>query len=235
MRNILMIIWVLALTGCVEIDPAPKEQPVPKPTISAPVVTKSVAARNFLAVVKRMEPVAESECRARTSGANCDFNIVVDDRAGQPSNAYQTLDKNGRPIIAFTSALLAEARNRDELAFILGHEAAHHIRGHIPKSQQRAVAGAVVGGLLAAVLGAGDGSIQEAQRLGGAVGARSYSKNFELEADELGAIITAHAGYNPLRGAEFFNRIPDPGDQFLGSHPPNADRIETVRRTVANM
>jgi len=235
MRNILMIIWALALTGCVEIDPTPKEKPTLKPTVNTPVVTKSAAARNFLAVVKRMEPVAERECRARTSGTNCDFNIVVDDRKGQSSNAYQTLDKNGRPIIAFTSALLVEAHNRDELAFILGHEAAHHIRGHIPKSQQRAVAGAVVGGLLAAVLGAGDGGIQEAQRLGGAVGARSYSKNFELEADELGAIITAHAGYDPLRGVEFFNRIPDPGDKFLGSHPPNADRIEIVRRTVANM
>jgi len=235
MRNILMIMCALALTGCVEMDPAPKEKPTLKPTVSTPVVTKSAAARNFLAVVKRMEPVAESECRARTSGANCDFNIVVDDRKGQPSNAYQTLDKNGRPIIAFTSALLVEARNRDELAFILGHEAAHHIRGHIPKTQQRAVAGAVVGGLLAAVLGAGDGGIQEAQRLGGAAGARSYSKNFELEADELGAIITVHAGYNPIKGAEFFTRIPDPGDKFLGSHPPNADRIAIVRRTVANM
>jgi len=230
MRKVLMLGLILGLSGCLDVGPldtAPQA-----PVVAVP---SAQASRMFLTVVARVEPVAERECRARTSGTNCDFNIVVDDRKGQSSNAYQTLDKNGRPIIAFTSALLVEAHNRDELAFILGHEAAHHIRGHIPKSQQRAVAGAVVGGLLAAVLGAGDGGIQEAQRLGGAVGARSYSKNFELEADELGAIITAHAGYDPLRGVEFFNRIPDPGDKFLGSHPPNADRIEIVRRTVANM
>ena len=67
------------------------------------------------------------------------------------------------------------------------------------------------------------------------VGARSYSKNFELEADALGTIITARAGYDPLRGAEFFARIPDPGDKFLGTHPPNASGLDTVRRTAAGL
>lgn len=234
MRNIVMAGIALALAGCVSttVDPIPQSTSVAPQT--PPPVSQNRAARNFLAVVKRMEPIAERECRTRGVG-NCNFKIVVDDREGQPSNAYQTLDKSGRPVIAFTSALLAEARNQDELAFILGHEAAHHIRGHIPKTQQRAAAGAVVGGLLAAVLGAGDAAIQEAQRMGGAVGARSYSKDFELEADQLGTIITARAGYNPIVGAAFFTRIPDPGDRFLGSHPPNGQRIATVRNTVANM
>ncbi len=238
MRNYVVAVLMLAVSGCVTVTgPEPEQSPPPKPAVSnpAPQVNRARAARNFLAVVKRMEPVAERECRARTRGVNCDFRIVVDDRKGQPINAYQTLDRSGRPIIAFTVALINDARNQDELAFILGHEAAHHIRGHIPKTQQSAVAGAVVGGLLAAVLGAGDSGIEEAQKLGGAVGARSYSKEFELEADSLGTIITVHAGYDPLKGAAYFNRIPDPGDRFLGSHPPNAKRIETVRRTVANM
>lgn len=236
MRKIVMALVALSLAGCVTTTtttaPSPHTDSVATPT--PPLVSQNRAARNFLTVVKRVEPIAERECRARVAG-NCDFKIVVDDRAGQPSNAYQTLDKSGRPVIAFTSALLAEARNQDELAFILGHEAAHHIRGHIPKTQQRAVAGAVVGGLLAAVLGASDAAVQKAQRMGGAVGARSYSKDFELEADELGTIIAARSGYNPVTGAAFFTRIPDPGDRFLGSHPPNASRIATVRNTVANM
>jgi predicted Zn-dependent protease len=67
------------------------------------------------------------------------------------------------------------------------------------------------------------------------VGARSYSKNFELEADALGTVITHNAGYNPVRGAEFFSQLPDPGNRFLGTHPPNAQRIETVRRVAAGL
>ena len=64
--------------------------------------------------------------------------------------------------------------------------------------------------------------VDEATKLGAQVGARSYSKDFELEADALGTVITHRAGFSPLKGAAFFTRIPDPGDRFLGTHPPNA-------------
>jgi predicted Zn-dependent protease len=51
-----------------------------------------------------------------------------------------------------------------------------------------------------------------------------------LEADALGTVITKRAGYDPVRGAAFFTQIADPGDRFLGTHPPNAKRIDTVKR-----
>jgi predicted Zn-dependent protease len=191
--------------------------------------------RGFVDVVRTVEPVAERECRARTQRVNCDFKIVVDDRPNQPANAFQTVDRSGRPIIAFTVALIADARNQDELAFVLGHEAAHHIAGHIGRQQQNAVAGAVIAGSLAVLLGGDPAAVEIAQQQGAQVGARTYSKDFELEADALGTVIAARAGYNPVRGAEFFNRIPDPGNRFLGTHPPNAQRIATVRRVAAGL
>ena len=197
--------------------------------------TRDQTGRAFVEVVQRLEPVAERECRARTNGVNCDFRIIVDDRPNLPPNAFQTLDENERPIIVFTLALLDEARNVDEIAFVMGHEAAHHIRGHIARQRQNAAAGAVIFGGLASITGGDPNSIQSAQRIGAQVGARTYSKDFELEADALGTVITARAGYRPVVGSEFFNRIPDPGDKFLGTHPPNAQRIETVRRTAAGL
>ena len=71
--------------------------------------------------------------------------------------------------------------------------------------------------------------------MGAVVGVRTYSKDFELEADRLGTIITARAGYDPVLGSAFFNRIPDPGDRFLGTHPANADRVRIVRETAAGL
>ncbi len=226
-----------ALAAC---DVAPVGQlPAPQapatPAESEPSRSAQQAARSFVQVVQTVEPVAERECRARTSGVNCDFNIVVDDRAGQPPNAYQTVDKRGRPIVAFTLALIADARNADELAFVLGHEAAHHIAGHITRQQQNAAAGAVIFTGLATLAGGGAEAVRSAQQLGAQVGARSYSKEFELEADALGTIITKRAGYDPIRGSQFFTRIPDPGDKFLGTHPPNAARVEIVRKTAAGL
>ncbi len=247
MRTVLAALATTGLLAACDVAPVP-QQPVPTGGQSAPVpapasrpdqrpntLSTAEAARTFVSVVRTVEPVAERECRARTSQINCDFNIVVDDRPNQPANAYQTVDRAGRPVIAFTLGLISDARNADELAFVMGHEAAHHIAGHIDRQQQNAVAGAVIFAGLATLSGGNASAVQSAQRLGAQVGARSYSKNFELEADALGTIITARAGYDPLRGAEFFARIPDPGDKFLGTHPPNASRLDTVRRTAAGL
>ncbi len=214
------------LAGCVEVQPS--ADPAPPQRVDA-----DLAARNFLQVVRTVEPVAERECRARAPRANCDFRIVVDDRSNQPPNAFQTLDHSGRPVIAFTLSLIAEARNQDELAFILGHEAAHHISGHLERKQQSAVFGALILGGLASAAGIQD--IRTAQDVGATLGARSYSKEFELEADALGTVVAYRAGYDPLRGAAFFDRLPDPGNRFLGTHPPNSDRKATVQRTLAQL
>jgi predicted Zn-dependent protease len=233
----LLSIALMALVACEEVvvdAPPPTEQADAKPESrpSGSGMSPSQAARTFVTVKDRMEPIVERACRDRTSGVNCDFRIVVDDRKNAPPNAYQTLDRNGRPIISFTLALIADAKNADEIAFVMGHEAAHHIQGHIERQRRNALAGAVISGALATLTGGDATAVRNAQDIGAQVGARTYSKDFELEADQLGTILTMDSGYDALRGAQFFNRIPDPGDKFLGTHPPNAKRVSTVRRTV---
>jgi predicted Zn-dependent protease len=226
-----MLFSTLLLGACVA-----GSGPLPMASAPAPMrLDASIAARNFADVVARVEPVAERECRSRSPRLNCDFMIVVDDRPGLGPNAFQTLDRSGRPVIGFTVALIADVRNQDELAFILGHEAGHHIAGHLPRTQQTAMAGALILGVLAAAGGADATGVRAAQDFGATVGARTYSRNFELEADRLGAIIAYRAGHDPERGAAFFTRIPDPGNRFLGTHPPNAQRVEVVRAEAARL
>ncbi|MHA6346794.1 M48 family metalloprotease [Roseivivax sp. CAU 1761] len=243
MRRLLPLLFV-ALAACEpvtvqRVDPATPDVPTTRP--GGPLITEGGelktradrAARTFVQVVRTVEPVAEQECRRVTSNANCNFIIVVDDRPNQLPNAYQTVDAAGRPVLAFNLALIASVENSDELAFVMGHEAAHHILGHLDRTRQNAAAGAVIFSGLAAMTGAGADAVRSAERFGATVGARSYSKNFELEADQLGTVITKRAGYDPVNGAEFFTRIPDPGNRFLGTHPPNAQRMDIVRRTAA--
>ncbi|WP_224826459.1 M48 family metalloprotease [Cognatishimia sp. MH4019] len=245
MRLAAILLFPLLISACTVTTTQTAPPSTPAPQQEAPQkreapqqITQADArrlARNFTSVVRRIEPVAERECRARTPQQDCDFKIVVDDRPNQPPNAYQTVDNTGRPILAMTVALIADARNTDELAFVLGHEAAHHIAEHLGRQRQNATAGALVFGSLAQITGGGSSAVETATRIGATVGARSYSKEFELEADALGTVIAHKAGYDPVRGAEFFNRIPDPGNRFLGTHPPNADRIKTVRRVAATL
>lgn len=192
----------------------------------------SEAARSFVTVMRKMEPAVERECMQRRSQPiNCDFQFVVDDRAGLEPNAFQTVDSTGRPIIGFTLSLIAATRNADELAFVVGHEASHHIHGHLDQKTRAATAGAVLGSILGAY--SGDATvIRTAQEIGASISARSFSKEWELQADYLGAIITLNAGYDPRNGARFFERIPDPGDRILGTHPSRASRIAQVDRAV---
>jgi Zn-dependent protease with chaperone function len=233
MRWLAGLVMVAVLSGCVQTVVTPLPQPIP--VADAPAGSPEAAARTFTEVVDRVAPVATDICRQRTRGQSCDFLIAVDDRPGQPPNAFQTLDDYDRPVLVFTLALIADARNADELAFVMGHEAAHHIADHIGRQQTEAITGAIVAGTLASLSGADPASIQAAQDFGAQVGSRRFSKEFELEADALGAEIAWRAGFDPLRGAQFFARLPDPGDRFLGTHPPNAQRYAIVRQTVAQL
>jgi len=227
----------LALAAC-DAPPATVARG-PLPVSKAPVVTVEAApdahtaASNFVAVARDMEPRIEQECLSRTRGRlNCDYQIMVDDRPEPQPNAFQTLDARGRPVIAFNLALIAEAHNQDELAFVLGHEAAHYILGHLQQKSSDATRGAILLGVLAAASGADADTVAQARDFGAEVGARAYSKDYELQADRLGAVIAWDAGYDPERGALFFTRIPDPGHSFLGTHPANAERIDTVHAVV---
>lgn len=238
MRFVLATLAAAMVAGCVQAPQSaqpPRPVPAPVPTTQSEIeATANDKARQFVRAVQRVEPVAEDECRKRTQGVNCDFLLVIDDNPRAAPNAFQTL-RDGRPVIGFTLALIAMSQNEDELAFVMSHEAAHHIRGHLARQAQNANLGGAVFAGLAGALGGSASAVQAAQQVGATVGARRYSKDFELEADELGTVIAERAGYDALRGAAFFTRIPDPGDQFLGSHPPNAARVAKVQQTVAQI
>lgn len=225
MQKILAVLALMTLGACV----AP--MPVAQPEISVP----APQINSFAAVVDRVEPVAETYCRYLNIANRCVFRIAIDDRPKLPANAYQTTDDTGRPVIAFTAALLKQARNADELAFIMGHEAAHHILGHLSQQERTAISGALLAGVMAKSAGADAEEIRKAQQAGAQIAARAFSKDFELEADAMGAEIALRAGYDPIRGAAYFDRLPDPGDRFLASHPGNSQRKALVIATVERL
>lgn len=223
----------LALAGCT-MAPMGPVQPLPVGPPLPPAAAATTRA-DFNAVVARMRPVATQVCRERSPHLDCNFLVILDDRPGRAPNAFHTRDERGRPVIGFTLALIDELRSHDEIALIFGHEAAHHIADHIPRMQEQAMTGAILGGLVASLSGMDQTSAQRLVNTSASVGARRYAKTFELEADRIGAYIAARGGYDPMRGAQVFRRIPDPGNQFLGSHPANSERLREIERAVANM
>lgn len=190
------------------------------------------AYQSFIAVAERVEPVAAAECKRRDPELDCDFQVRVDVTPDAPPNAFQTVDSAGRPLVIFTAAMVRSFRNPDEAAFVMSHEVSHHILGHLDQQRLNSLKGAVFLGELVSQEGGTAEEIANAQYVGAVVGARSYSKAFELEADSLGTLITHLAGYRPSVGVKYFEQIPDPGDVFLGTHPANPERIRVVNRTI---
>lgn len=228
-RLALMLVLLLAACESPSLVAVPAERWQPSSS------DQKATARSFEQVSRAVGEAAGRECRRRARSANCDFVILVDLDPRAPANAFQTVDEDGRPLIIFTQPMIRSAQNADELAFVMGHEAAHHILGHIARQAQNAKDSARIFGELARNQGQDAAGVERAQELGAKVGAQTYSREFELEADRLGTVITYSAGYNPLTGMNFFQRIPDPGDRFLATHPPNAKRVEAVLQTARQL
>ena len=147
--------------------------------------------------------------------------------------------------IFITKGMLALDLTDDELAALLGHEIAHVTARHSAQRQTRATGAGVlatIGTIGAAILG-GQAAGQLAQQVTG-VGAQAYlagySRDQELEADQLGIRYLARAGYEPRAMATFLEKLNDeselqrrlagqegePGLSWFATHPRTLDRVE---------
>ena len=128
------------------------------------------------------------------------------------------------------------------LAAVIGHEVAHVVARHSgERLSQNAVAGAVVAGAGYALNREGrDGALPTAALGAGALLAtRSFSRNQELEADRMGAIFMARAGYDPRQSVDLWRRFGTwrnansqggSTPQFLSTHPLDEKRIENLQQ-----
>ena len=141
---------------------------------------------------------------------------------------------DGENIIIFRG-MLRFAENDDEIALVIAHEMAHNTMGHIKKKQQNAMVGSLGGMALdIAIAAAGVGSGNQFSRMGGQLGALSYSVAFEQEADYVGMYYLAQAGYNTKGVADFWRRMATEGQSSINhrtSHPSSPERFLSIERT----
>jgi len=142
------------------------------------------------------------------------------------------------------TGILPITLNDAGLAAVVGHEIGHVIARHGGERASHgmlAQAGsAVLGGVLGAtgkMSGATVGAIQQAYGVGAQVGALlPFSRKQELEADKLGALYMAKAGYDPeeavnlwVRFAKYKAEKGGGSPKFMSTHPSDEKRIEELR------
>jgi predicted Zn-dependent protease len=169
---------------------------------------------------------------SQLSGFKWEFNLIQDDKT---VNAWCM--PGGK--VAFYTAILPICKDETGVAIVMGHEVAHAIANH---GRERMSEGMIANGLLG-TLGAALGQnpsltsqiFMQAVGVGTNVGMLKFSRGNESEADHIGLIFMAMAGYDPNQAPLFWERMTAQGGgqkppEFLSTHPSDATRIEDLKK-----
>jgi beta-barrel assembly-enhancing protease len=170
----------------------------------------------------------------------------------QPAFRYSFDVVNLRDINAFAlpggpmflnRGMLQAARSEGEVAGVMAHELSHVILRHgtaqASKGQKFQI-GAVAGQILGALVGGRTGSvIAQGSQIGLGTYFLKYGREYERQADLLGAQIMARAGYDPRQMARMFETIERQGGgrgpEFLSDHPNPGNRVEAINREADSL
>jgi predicted Zn-dependent protease len=166
----------------------------------------------------------------RLKGIKWEFNVINE-------NVINAFCMPGGKV-AFYSGIFPITQDDDGLAAVMGHEIAHAIAGHGNErvSQQLAIQTGLTSLDLALSQKPGETTnlILAAAGLGSQVGILlPFSRLHESEADKLGMVFMAMAGYDPAKTIDFWKRMKAAGGakppEFLSTHPSDEKRIKDLQ------
>ena len=142
-------------------------------------------------------------------------------------------------LICVYEGLLPVTQNEASLAIVLGHEIAHAVAKHSAEqmsTQMKQQYGIQIGSAVAGALGMGANTqsiVQAIVAQGFNFKNLKYSRDHENEADHMGLIFAAMAGYDPQVATAFWQRMAAQSSnqtaEFLSDHPSDATRIQNIQ------
>lgn len=192
-------------------------------------MVRSVGLRLKAAVEKYF---AEKNLQSPASGYNWEFNLVE-------SNEVNAWAMPGGKVVFYTG-ILPLTRTEAGIAVVMGHEIAHVIARHGNERVSQSLL-VQMGGI--ALSEAMKKKPEETRKiwlaafgLGAQVGLLlPYSRVHEKEADRLGMIFMAMAGYDPNEAVAFWERMSEKSGtipEFLSTHPSDQTRIRLLKEAL---
>ena len=200
------------------------------------VVRGTNASQTVQGVGRRIQRAVESymtshDMADRLQGYRWEFNLVEDSSV----NAWAM---PGGKVVVYTG-MLPVAENDAGLAVVMGHEIAHAVAGHGNERMSQALLAQLGATALSAALTKYPAQTQNlfmaAYGAGSQVGILlPYSRLQESEADRLGLIFMAMAGYDPRMAVDFWQRMAQEKKggappEFLSTHPAGSTRIDNIK------
>ena len=181
-------------------------------------------------IAKRIIPFTAS-CNERARQWQWDVNLIG-------SSQLNAFCMPGGKIVFYLGILAKLQLTDNEVAMIMGHEVAHALLEHARERMGKTMAtrGAIEIG--AAIFGLG-GLGRTAADMGGQLLTLQFSRSDESEADALGLLLAARAGYDPRAGITLWQKMGavSKGKQaeFLSTHPSGESRIKELEARQARV
>ncbi|MPZ77506.1 MAG: M48 family metalloprotease [Deltaproteobacteria bacterium] len=159
-----------------------------------------------------------------------EFNVLQ----GKDVNAFAL--PGGK--VAFWEGIMPVAQDDNGIAVVMGHEIAHALARHGAERMSQSMGAQAIGQILSVGVGTVSPGLREdflkLYGVGATVGLMlPWGRAQESEADRLGLILMAKAGYNPNTAVGFWGRMAqasgDKPPQFLSTHPSDASRIAQIK------
>jgi predicted Zn-dependent protease len=189
---------------------------------------KRVGARIQKGVERYMN---EKGASSQLAGFKWEFNLIQDDKT---VNAWCM--PGGK--VAFYTAILPICKDETGIAVVMGHEVAHAIANHGRERMSQGLLQQFGLSTIGAAMGANPGLtgqiFQQAVGMGSQVGMLKFSRGHESEADHIGLIFMAMAGYDPEQAPVFWERMSalsggQKPPEFLSTHPAGETRIKDLK------
>ena len=175
--------------------------------------------------------MTENNMRDHIAGYQWEFNLVD----SKDKNAWAM---PGGKVVVYTG-ILEVAQSEAGLAVVMGHEIAHAIAKHGSERMTQGLAVALGGVALNEAMRDQPSKTRQIFLASYGVGATvgimlPYSRTHENEADRMGLIFMAMAGYPPEEAVGFWQRMAQSKDggqppEFLSTHPADQTRIQNIQ------
>jgi predicted Zn-dependent protease len=241
---------VSLLSGCTEVEITGRKQfnIVPDSTMNSmsfqsygeflsahKLSTNTEQTQMVKRVGSRIQNAVEQYCtnnniKDRLAGYEWDFNLVEDPNV----NAWCM---PGGKVVVYTG-ILPVTQGETGLAVVMGHEIAHAFAKHGAERMSQGLLVELGGVALSAALKdkpeLTKNLFMQSYGIGSQLGVLKYSRVHESEADHLGLIFMAMAGYNPQEAISFWQRMATQKTgaqppEFLSTHPADQTRIQNLK------
>src|ERR1019366_1774338 len=168
---------------------------------------------------------------SRLAGYKWEFNLVNE-------NTVNAWCMPGGKVVVY-SGLLAVTQTETALACVLGHEIAHAVARHGNERMSQAMIVQAGGVALDVALSQKTQLTRDlfaqSYGIGSQLGTLKYSRTHESEADKMGLVFMAMAGYNPQEAVAFWERMEKSNtgkkpNELLSTHPSDETRVADIKK-----